>query len=214
MANFTWFTKYSVSCDWDCHKKRGSTGGEDRIHPAGSPVLAPYDCVVTYGKYSDGASYVQFKYDNGYAHRALHIQSGGRVANGTRVSEGTRVAYSDGRRGTFGAGTSTGQHVHFHGVTSDGNSRMKWQDVPAPYTPKPTGGSSSTLKNIEPEGYPEMFYAVIKKTGAWYLVVPQGNAKPKAVILGANAIKGGDLPVIEFEWEASVNALRSAVDGI
>nr|WP_278101890.1 hypothetical protein [Microbacterium proteolyticum] len=62
--------------------------------------------------------------------------------------------------------------------------------------------------------YPDMFYAIIKPKGSWYLIVPQGNAKPRAVILGANAIKGGDLPVIEFEWEGSINGLKGAVDGI
>lgn len=67
------------------------------------------------------------------------------------------------------------------------------------------------IKNISPEEYPEMFYAIIKKTGAWYLVIPQGDQKPRAVILGANAIKGGDLPVIEFDWDVSVKALQAAV---
>lgn len=131
MGIFDWFTKYKVTCDWDCHRARGSRGGEDRAHPAGSPVLAPYDAVVTYGMYDDGASYVQFKYTNGYAHRAIHVQEGSRVPDGSRVAARTSCAASDGRRGTFGAGTSTGAHVHFQGHRPDG-TRIPWQDVPAP----------------------------------------------------------------------------------
>ncbi|QPE05319.1 peptidoglycan DD-metalloendopeptidase family protein [Microbacterium schleiferi] len=131
MGVFDWFTKYEVTCDWDCHRARGSRGGEDRRHPVGSPVLAPYDATVTYGMYDDGASYVQFKYTNGYAHQAIHVQKDGRVPNGSRVAAGTSCAITDGRRGTFGAGTSTGQHCHFQGHAPDG-TRIPWQDVPAP----------------------------------------------------------------------------------
>lgn len=131
MGVFEWFTSGPVTCDWDCHRKRGSRGGEDRYHRPGSPAVAPYDAVVTYGMYDDGASYVQFKYSNGYAHQAIHVQKEGRLPQGSRVAAGTVCALSDGRRGTFGAGTSTGAHVHFQGHKPDG-TRIPWRDVPAP----------------------------------------------------------------------------------
>lgn len=139
MANFGWFTKYSIGCDWSCHRARGSLGGEDRRHPLGSAVLAPYDGTVTYGMYGDGSSYAQVKYSNGYAHQAIHVQSGGRVANGSRVSEGTRIALSGGAPGTYGAGLSSGPHVHFQGMDPQGR-RIPWRDVPAPYSGQPAGG--------------------------------------------------------------------------
>lgn len=149
--NFEWFTKYSVSCDWACHRARGSRGGEDRRHPAGSPVLAPYDATVTYGMYDDGASYVQFKYTNGYAHQAIHVQeTTWRVPHGARVAAGTLCAASDGRKDTFGAGTSTGQHIHFQGHQPDG-TRIPWADVPAPtiklagITHRPLADTAATL---------------------------------------------------------------------
>ena len=148
MGVFDWFTKYSVSCDWACHRARGSRGGEDRRHPAGSPVLAPYDAVVTYGMYDDGASYVQFKYTNGYAHQAIHVQeTTWRVPHGARVAAGTLCAASDGRKDTFGAGTSTGQHVHFQGHRPDG-TRIPWTDVPAP-TSQLAGVTHSPTITIE-----------------------------------------------------------------
>lgn len=132
MASFDWFTRFGVTCDWNCHRSRGSLGGEDRAHPLGEPVLAPYDGVVTYGYYNDGASYVQIKYSNGYAHQAIHVQKGSRVASGSRASEGTRVAISGGARGMDGAGTSSGPHVHLQGMDPQGR-RIPWRDVPAPY---------------------------------------------------------------------------------
>lgn len=149
MTNLNWFTDVPVSCDWECHRARGSLGGEDRVHPAGSMVLAPYDCTITYGMYGDGASYVQCLYDNGYAHRAIHIQKDGRVAQNSKVAEGTVIAYSDGRRGTYGAGTSTGPHIHFQGHDPLGN-RIPWQDVPLPET------ASNNTKPYEPETEEDM----------------------------------------------------------
>lgn len=131
MDIFDWFTRGRLTCDWQCHRDRGSRGGEDRYHPAGSPVLTPYEAEVTYGMYNDGASYVQTLYGNGYGHRAIHVQLEGRVAHGSVQRAGTRVALSDGRRGTFGAGTSTGQHIHYHGVDPRGN-RIPWDQVPPP----------------------------------------------------------------------------------
>lgn len=139
MGTFGWFTSRSVSCDWDCHRARGSNGGEDRRHQHGSPVLAPWDSTVTYGFYNDGASYVRFGYANGYAHRAIHVKATGRVPHGSRVLEGARCALSDGRLGSFGAGTSTGEHIHFHGE-HPGGYRIPWDQVPAPY--QTAGGGS------------------------------------------------------------------------
>jgi hypothetical protein len=65
----------------------------------------------------------------------------------------------------------------------------------------------------ENEELADMFIA-IDPTGGWWLVIPQGSARPRAVILGANAIQdSGSLPVIRFEWDASFAALQGAVDG-
>ena len=58
-----------------------------------------------------------------------------------------------------------------------------------------------------------MFIANVK--GNWYLVVPQGTGKPRAVVLGgdSNAAASG-IPVLNFTWDPSISALRAAVDGI
>jgi murein DD-endopeptidase len=78
-------------------------------------------------------------------------------------------------------------------------------------TPPPTASAADFTQLLEDNS---MFIAIVNN--AWYLIVPQGNGKPRAVILGANAISGGtaNLPVIKFEWEGSITALKSAVVGI
>lgn len=59
----------------------------------------------------------------------------------------------------------------------------------------------------------DVFIANVK--GNWYLVLPQGTSKPRAVVLGgdSNAAASG-IPVLNFTWDPSINALRAAVDGI
>lgn len=75
------------------------------------------------------------------------------------------------------------------------------------------GGGSAPTPPTEKEGMQEMFIA-IDPTGGWWLVIPQGKDKPRAVILGANAIQdSGSTAVIRFEWADSWAALRGAVDG-
>ncbi|BCJ76041.1 hypothetical protein CS0771_55850 [Catellatospora sp. IY07-71] len=51
--------------------------------------------------------------------------------------------------------------------------------------------------------------------GNWYLVVPQGTNKPWAVVLGGDSnTAASGIPVLNFTWDPSINALRAAVDGI
>jgi len=142
MDPFEWFTSGRLTCDQACHLARGSLGGEDRYHLAGSPVLVPWDAVVTYGMYNDGASFVQFKYPHGWAHQLIHVQGDGRVPQWSEQAAGTRVALSDGRPGTFGAGTSDGAHMHFQGHDQAGR-RIPWRDVPPP-----PGAASLTAKPL------------------------------------------------------------------
>lgn len=129
---FDWFTSGRVTCDQACHLARKSKGGEDRWHPVGSAILAPYDARVTFGMYNDGASSVRTTYTNGFAHEAIHYgKSTEKVPHGVHVAAGTLLATSDGRKGVWGAGGSDGEHIHFHGIDPRGN-RIRWQDVPPP----------------------------------------------------------------------------------
>lgn len=161
MSEFDWFLSGPLTCDWDCHRARGSRGGEDRRHSAGSPVLLPWDASVSYGMYDDGASFVQFTYAHGWAHQLIHVQRDGRVPAGSHHPAGARVALSDGRPGTFGAGKSTGAHMHFQGHDQRGR-RIPWQDVPPP-----PGVAALTAKPFVPPQEEEYFMS--------YSIVPVVN---------------------------------------
>jgi hypothetical protein len=59
----------------------------------------------------------------------------------------------------------------------------------------------------------EMFIANVK--GSWFLVVPNGAGKPRAVVLGGDSgANTAGLPVLVFTWQPSIDALKLAVDGI
>jgi hypothetical protein len=63
-----------------------------------------------------------------------------------------------------------------------------------------------------------MFIAVI--AGAWYLVIPQGANKPRAIVLDGNSQNAASaaneavVPRFSFNDEWSIEALRGAVDGL
>lgn len=220
MSDFDWFTNHRVTCDWDCHRARGSNGGEDRAHPAGSPVRAPYDATVSYGLYSDGASYVQFLYGNGYGHRAVHVQRQGRVSPG-RVREGTQSALSDGRRGTYGAGTSTGAHIHFHGFNPQG-SRIPWEDVPAPYSvtsvnPKPL--SPEELESKMSGNFAIKIKARDGRTKTYFctpnpLAVNNNKAKPFIGLIVGGGTTWRDTPILDMQYDWAYNRAVALVDGV
>lgn len=157
MDPFDWFLSGPLTCDWACHRARGSRGGEDRRHRAGTAVLTPWDAVVTYGMYDDGASFVQFRYAHGWAHQLIHVQRDGRVPAGSQQPARALVALSDGRPGTFGAGKSSGAHMHLQGHDRSG-SRIPWQDVPPP-----PGAAALTVKPfVIPEQEEEpMSYSIV-----------------------------------------------------
>jgi hypothetical protein len=65
----------------------------------------------------------------------------------------------------------------------------------------------------EIEGEELVFIANVN--GSFYLVVYQGNKKPQAVVLGGDSnAAGSGVPVLNFTWQPSIDALKSAVDGI
>jgi hypothetical protein len=66
---------------------------------------------------------------------------------------------------------------------------------------------------ITEEDIEEMFIANVK--GSWYIIIPQGSGKPIAAVLGgdSNAASAG-IPVLQFNWQPSIDALKRAVEGI
>lgn len=84
--------------------------------------------------------------------------------------------------------------------------------VGVPASPAPSSaGRVTPIQNISPEEYPDMFIAVLNNKD-WFLVVPQGSAKPRAVILGGESqAASSGLPIIHFTWGPAIAALKQAV---
>ncbi|WP_294947701.1 hypothetical protein [uncultured Microbacterium sp.] len=88
--------------------------------------------------------------------------------------------------------------------------------MPAPAsTPNPT--------TIPKSGEIEMPWIAVVKSAVYYLIIPQGGSKPRAVPLGSEGyripMKGDDssfakLPRVNFDHPDAVAALKVAVDGI
>lgn len=207
-----------VSDNRAAHVARGSKEpGTDYMTAYGTDLRAPGSGrVIGIDRSPDGPEgrRLTFLMDNGEVIDWIHLAQI-MVGENTRISPGQKGLALSGGSG-WGLDRYYEPHVHVTRRARLGLPYAQTLDFEdAIERPRPTSTSTSNpVRNTNPKEYPDMFYAIIKPKGSWYLIVPQGNAKPRAVILGANAIKGGDLPVIEFEWDGSIQALKGAVDGI
>jgi murein DD-endopeptidase MepM/ murein hydrolase activator NlpD len=107
-------------------KERHHHGGIDYAMPVGSPVLAAADGVVDQVTTQPNSSrsfglYVVIKHEGFYTYYA-HL-SRAIVKAGQKVSQGDLIAYSGGKKGAAGAGSSTGPHLHFE-VRKDKGSKQ------------------------------------------------------------------------------------------
>lgn len=123
-----WLSKWPLTQSWEGHRKNGSLGGEDYGTPVGTRILSPSAGTVTYYTYKDGSSCARVQRADGSATEFLHGRAVGK--SGRRVKEGEVVATSDGRKGTPGAGPSTGPHIHVHDVTAAGVRVRPFSTVP------------------------------------------------------------------------------------
>ena len=113
-----WLDKWRVTSDWAAHRARGSLGGIDWATPTGTPIYAPSDGIADFSFYGDGSSVIRIRRADNTRTEFLHGTFLG--GNFRPVKAGERVGTSDGRRGTRGAGSSTGPHIHAHDVTAAG----------------------------------------------------------------------------------------------
>lgn len=108
-------------------KKDGST----RVHyandigfPVGTPLFAPHSGYVTTKPNASTCGYMLIigKTTDNYYSKFCHLL-GFAVSNGQWVNAGELVGYSGGASGEFGAGNSTGAHLHWEfkvkGATKD-----------------------------------------------------------------------------------------------
>jgi hypothetical protein len=117
-----------VTGDWAAHRARGSLGGIDWATPTGTPLYAPSDGIADFRFYGDGSSVIRIRRADNTRTEFLHGTFLG--GNFRPVKAGERVGTSDGRRGTRGAGRSTGPHVHAHDVTAAGVRVPPFSTIP------------------------------------------------------------------------------------
>jgi murein DD-endopeptidase MepM/ murein hydrolase activator NlpD len=106
-----------LSCDDACHHRRGSLGGEDYAMPVGTPLYAPCAGMARARVAGTGGWTVTITRANGDRVELMHNSAfvGMRLGGpAVAVLTGQHVAYSGGRRGAAGAGSSTGPHSHQH----------------------------------------------------------------------------------------------------
>lgn len=102
-----------------CIRTQGTHGhnGIDLGCPVGTPIKAVASGTVIVATGAGGwnggyGNYVVITHPNGTQTLYAHLSKVS-VSSGTTVAQGEIIGYSGGRPGTFGAGKSTGAHLHF-----------------------------------------------------------------------------------------------------
>ncbi|WP_422738083.1 M23 family metallopeptidase [Micromonospora sp. WMMD729] len=200
-----------ISSSWQDHRNRTPPSGEpgtDYAVAKGTPVMAAANGTIRLVKTDTSTAtgrVVGMAHDDGNYSRHLHLSSI-TVSTGQRVSRGQTIAYTG--ASANGSDSGVGPHVH----------TSLWLNTGGPTDFRATVDFENYVGDVTAPNPPDqevddVFIANVK--GSWYLVIPQGTGRPRAVVLGgdSNAAASG-LPVLNFSWDPSINALRAAVDGI
>lgn len=154
--------------------------GVDWGAPTGTPIYAVADGTVRTVSW-DSSGYgggwrIIINHSDGWSSHYLHMRSQSTLKNGQRVKAGGLVGY------VGSTGLSTGAHLHFelqkNGVAVD-----------------PLLHITTSRKTITERDELMGYILVIK--GHWYHVIPQGSAKPRAILLGGDSkAEESGLPII------------------
>lgn len=112
------FEGRAISCDWDCHKARGSAGGIDYVMPVGTPLPACSDGVLSNNPVGGTGGYIAtIKRPDGSTTQYMHLS---KFTTPRVVKQNEIIGYSGGAKGAVGAGSSTGPHCHVDDTTPAG----------------------------------------------------------------------------------------------
>lgn len=167
-----WLAKWRITDGWAEHRARGSLGGIDYGCPVGTAIFAPSSGRIDFRYLSDRSSVIRVKRGDGSATEFLH----GHMAGAPRqVRAGELIGTTDGRKGTDGAGASTGPHVHVHDVTAGGVRVMPFSTITAAFASE---GSTPIEEEEEMQLIQPLPTRVIrnKKTGDIVMLYPSGVA--------------------------------------
>jgi hypothetical protein len=157
-----WLARWGVTGTWAQHIAWGSKGGVDFGAPRGTLILAASDGVVDYRVLSDGSSVARVRRPDGTATEMLHgFPRGVKRA----VKKNDVIATSDGRRGAWGAGKSSGAHIHAHDVDRFGNRRPPFSTISS--GGGFAGGGITPISNSDEE---TLMRARSKSSGTWYII--------------------------------------------
>jgi len=134
--------------DW----RQGVHDGIDFRAAQGTPLYATTTGRVKIYSSVDGGNGVDIIRPDGNVTRAWHL-SRFDVVNGQQVSSGDLIGLSGGAQGTWGAGNSTGPHLHW-GVKYNGSWVDPFTLNPVPFgsNPKPQSQGEENMRVIRSEG--------------------------------------------------------------
>lgn len=132
--------------------ERQNHGAIDIPVDVGTPVWSIGEGTVRQVTYNHGTAgtYVNIEHPNGYWSRYLHL-SGVNVKVNDRVKAGTTIGLSGGAPGAYGAGRSTGPHLHLE----------LWRGQPY------AGGST-----VDPLGYLTTEASAAARAYGWVVLIP------------------------------------------
>jgi murein DD-endopeptidase MepM/ murein hydrolase activator NlpD len=106
------FTNYPISCNWNCHIARGSSGGTDYGMGVGTLLYAAFDGQLTNRppvEYPLSGNVAILTRADGLTFYYLHLSA---FVTPGPVKERDLIGYSGGAVGAIGSGSSTGPHLH------------------------------------------------------------------------------------------------------
>jgi hypothetical protein len=139
---------------------------------------------------------------DGFLTRSLHLVAGSpTVRVGQRVQEGDAL----GRMGM--TGTATGVHHHLEVVVNG----TQIDPVPFIEARLPRPAATTPARPTTPTEIGEDMFIADCPNGS-FLVVPQGNGQPRAVVLdGDSGAEHAGIPRLKFRSEGSMRMLTAAV---
>jgi hypothetical protein len=178
-----WLARWGVTGTWAQHIAWGSDGGVDYGAPPGTLILAASDGVVSYRVMTDGSSVARVTRPDGTATEMLHG-----IPRGVRrtVKKNDVIATSDGRRGVWGAGRSSGAHIHAHDRNKYGTRRPPFSTIPSGGGGA-AGGGGTPINDSDEE---TLMRARSKESGTWY-IIPE-LAPPTGIPTGASGSANHD----------------------
>lgn len=139
--------------------------GVDIAIPQGTPLYAPVSGEVVFaglGNIGPGIGTVVIRDQNGVLWKFGHL-SGWNVTEGSWIVKGAKFGHSGGAENTFGAGYSTGPHVHFEqwidGKPVDPEASGAVQGAPGIVVP--SDASPFARVPFSREALPSIFFALL-----------------------------------------------------